>query len=220
VGKQFNVLYDSLFDSHKYDILFARTLLELENIVVARSEPIFYLPYSVDEKIYSDTGVSRDIDAAAIWSTGAGYPNRSKIQVLLRTMRRRRGRTKGLRSYCGRECNQAYVDLLRRSKIFVGSVGVRKPLAQKVTESMACGCLHLTDKPKDLERQGFVDGEHLVLYEGLHDLREKINYYLAHDSERKQIAEAGRDFVLTNHTTKLRVEQFTKILTEFLEKRE
>lgn len=46
----------------------------------------------------------------------------------------------------------------------------------------------------------FNDGRELVSYKGLDDLREKIRYYLVHDQLRQQIARAGQERVLAEHT--------------------
>lgn len=37
----------------------------------------------------------------------------------------------------------------------------------------------------------FEDGKDLIIYENIADLKNKIGYYLAHEEERKQIAQKG-----------------------------
>ena len=44
------------------------------------------------------------------------------------------------------------------------------------------------------------------------DMRRKADYYLAHDDERRQIAEQGRRFVMQNHTYRNRIEVIFNIL--------
>lgn len=40
--------------------------------------------------------------------------------------------------------------------------------------------------------QYFEDGKELVVYEDFQDLYRKIDYYLSHERERREIARAGR----------------------------
>ena len=46
----------------------------------------------------------------------------------------------------------------------------------------------------------FVDGEELVSFRTMDDLRDKLDYYLAHDSERASIAARGRERALRDHS--------------------
>jgi spore maturation protein CgeB len=69
----------------------------------------------------------------------------------------------------------------------------------RVYEAMACGAFLLCDAQKDVLSL-FREGEHLAVFRGAGDLREKINYYLAAPAERAAIAAAGRAEVLAKHT--------------------
>jgi spore maturation protein CgeB len=86
----------------------------------------------------------------------------------------------------------------------------------RYTEVLACGGFLLADKPEDLEKLGYVDGKHLVIYKDLKDLENKIYYYLKHEKEREKIAKEGMKFVLQNHTTDIRVKEFTDIVNKEL----
>jgi spore maturation protein CgeB len=68
-------------------------------------------------------------------------------------------------------------------------------MTKKVLEIMACGALLLTDKCEEFDVLGFEDGKHIVIYDDLDDLRDKIYYYLANDSKRELIASEGYKFV-------------------------
>jgi len=67
---------------------------------------------------------------------------------------------------------------------------------------------------KGFDEQGFVDGEHLVLYDGIQDLKEKVFYYLDydHEAERERIAASGMKFVQSRHTNRLRVKYLSHII--------
>lgn len=81
--------------------------------------------------------------------------------------------------------------------------------------SLGSGAFLLHPKVPGIETQ-FEDSEHLVLWKDEADLHDKINYYLAHDDERREIAEAGCEFAHANHTIEKRVEEFNRILESVL----
>jgi spore maturation protein CgeB len=74
----------------------------------------------------------------------------------------------------------------------------------RVFEALACGSFLLVDDQKDIS-YFFKNGEHLVIYKNINDLRAKVAYYLNNDDERKRIADSGRKEVLEKHTYKHRV---------------
>lgn len=166
---------------------------------------IFLLPFSVDTINYKNLGLSRSIDAMAVYSAQSYvYPNRQKVQRILKGM--------DLTSFTTRAIHQRYIQKLNESKIFVISTNINKRLAMKFTEAMACGAMVLSDEPEDLEIQGFKRDHHLVLYDDLKDMQNKLLYYLENDSERKLIATQGMKFVRKNHSCAKRVRRFTKIV--------
>lgn len=70
----------------------------------------------------------------------------------------------------------------------------------------------MADKPEDFDELGYVDGKHLVLYKDVPDLKDKIPYYMKNNAIREKIARQGMDFVRENHSSKIRVQQFTDII--------
>lgn len=60
----------------------------------------------------------------------------------------------------------------------------------RALDIMGCGGFLLTNYQPEIAEH-FVDGEELVMYTSLQDAAEKCRYYLAHEAERKEIAEAG-----------------------------
>jgi len=205
--KNWDNIHDAVFNAHRYDALFAHTLAEYNHLRARRKEPVFYLPYGVNTSVYKDPGGKRDIDVMAVFSYGSGYPNRVHVRDLLEKDMQH---TEGIKIQVTHLIHKPYVRALQRSKIFVGSVNWLKTLTMKVTEAMACGCLYMTDRPDDLDVQGFKDGEHLVLYDGVKDLRSKILYYLKNEEERKQIALSGKFFVQQFFSNELMVKRFLR----------
>jgi len=113
---------------------------------------------------------------------------------------------------------EAYVKRINESKIIVTCSQAYGQFSFKYTEVMACGTLIMGDRIDDLEKTGLKDGEHLILYDGLKDLEDKIYYFLKHDREREKIAKNGMKFVREYHSMKTRIKEFTKIVQEELRK--
>jgi hypothetical protein len=94
------------------------------------------------------------------------------------------------------EPGEAYRQMLNRIRLFISAdVGLGEYMAKNF-EAMACGCVLLAWRQGSEEPAiGLRDGEHLLLYSNLAELREHIAA-LRHDPVRAQrIADAGRAFV-------------------------
>lgn len=78
-------------------------------------------------------------------------------------------------------------------------------------EAMACGGFVISNYQRDVFAL-FKNGVHLVGYDGHQDLITKIKFYLSHPSERKKIAEQGRQEVLGNHQYTHRIEKLLSIV--------
>lgn len=81
----------------------------------------------------------------------------------------------------------------------------------RVYEAMACGAFLLCDAQRDVLSL-FKDGEHLAIFNGAAELREKIIHYLARPAEMAAIAAAGRQEVLSKHTYRHRMETVIRSL--------
>ena len=87
-------------------------------------------------------------------------------------------------------------DIYTQSKIGF-NFSIQNDINMRIFEILACGALLLTNRIQDpMLEQLFKDREHLVIYENLKDLHEKIDFYLSHDDERNQIASQGHQRVL------------------------
>ena len=71
-------------------------------------------------------------------------------------------------------------------------------------EISACGGFQLVDERSELYDL-FRVGEEIITFNSVADLKEKISWYLAHDEERKIIAQKGRERVLAEHTLERRM---------------
>ena len=109
--------------------------------------------------------------------------------------------------------------LYRSSKIAIGdnlypnAIGY---ISNRIFQSLHAGAFLLQQKFNGMEELlGLEDMKHLVIWEDLDDLIEKIKDWLPKNSERRQIAAEGKRFVDINHSFKVRVEEFEKIISDF-----
>ena len=70
----------------------------------------------------------------------------------------------------------------------------------------------LTNWLQTIEELGFEDGKTCALYKTLDEAVEKAKYYVEHEEERDQIAQAGYDLAMANHTIDHRVNQMLESL--------
>lgn len=73
-------------------------------------------------------------------------------------------------------------------------------------EIAACGTLLMSDNREDLA-QFYTPGVEIVTYDSAQDMADKIDYYLAHEDERRQIALRGLHRTLRDHTYGSRLSQ-------------
>jgi spore maturation protein CgeB len=92
-----------------------------------------------------------------------------------------------------------------KSKIVL-NIAMKEDLNMRVFETLGTGSFLLTDYVPYIEEL-FEDGKHLVLYRSIEEAIDKAKYYLAHDSEREKIAQAGYEEAMKNHTIDKRVDR-------------
>lgn len=199
---------NDFFKRLKPTLVFGVTSFVVENLKENNiCDKVYLLPFSVDTNIYKQIpDTTKVIDVLAAFTVRDDvYPNRSKVYNML-------GGMKGLRTLTKRVSNIRLVKAISASKITVTSNNIYNSLSMRYTEVLACGGFLLADKPEDFDRLGYIDKKHLVLYKDINDLRDKIQYYLKHDSEREHIARQGMKFVRKYHSCKKRVGEFTDIV--------
>lgn len=82
----------------------------------------------------------------------------------------------------------------------------------KVYEAIACRCFVLVDRQPDV-LSIFDDKRHLVIFDNLNDLKEKIKYFLEHPAERERIAAQGYRMVLEKHTYTHRIKEMFSVIS-------
>ena len=81
---------------------------------------------------------------------------------------------------------------------------LNRGLNLRAFELAACGVFQLLQRVPSLG-EFFEEGKEIVCFETKEEMLDKIRYYLAHESERRRIADAARQRVLRQHTWAHRV---------------
>jgi len=194
--------YDNHFKEAQYDIIFvpeAQVLRDLKEHGIGGKQ--FVLPHGVDTSIFYDQHLEKSFDVAAPIGHNERYRRQLKKFVDELSVRT----TIEIAKF------EKYTKRINESKIIVTCSSL-KQLSFKYTEVLACGTLIMGDKPEDLDRLGFKDGEHLILYDDFKDLGNKIDYFLKHDKEREMIAKNGMEFVRKYHSNRVRVAEFIEMI--------
>ena len=84
-------------------------------------------------------------------------------------------------------------------------------IPQRVFDVLAAGGFLLTNYQEELERY-FTPGKDLVVFHNQEELNELVEYYLAHDVEREEIAKNGQRTVWEKHNYIMRMKQVMTIL--------
>lgn len=120
-----------------------------------------------------------------------------------------------LQSYVrGSAMGEAMLNVLMSSKISLNTHGdfMRYGGNMRLFECAGMGAFQLVDDRPGIA-DWFTDGEHLIIYRDLDDLRDKVKYYLDHPEERRRIAEAARAHVLAHHTYDHRLDVLEELIS-------
>lgn len=109
-----------------------------------------------------------------------------------------------------------YTKVLRLSKILVHvfNYSTQGSGNQRVFETTGVGRLLLSEYTDEVGKDLFLDGREVVCFHDLAELKRKADYYLSHDEEREQIANAGRERTLREHTVEKRLRQVVEVAEE------
>lgn len=106
--------------------------------------------------------------------------------------------------------------LYKAAKISIGDSqwpNAKGFVSNRLFQSLAAGAFLLHQYFEGMEELlGLRDGEHLVVWTSLDDLRDKIDFYLKNDRERNRIASNGQKFVIENHSFDHRVKELFSAL--------
>lgn len=167
--------------------------------------------HAVDGEVFSDIGGGdRPIEVGWVGRTdGPLYETRRRILGILSYHFQ-------MNDWHRRYSYEEMAEVYKRSKVVVnvGRDDYPQDANLRAFEVMAAGALLVTRLPTELSLMGFEEGVHFVGYSDEGNLVDIVSYYLAHESERRRIAEVSREKVLREHTYDCRVEQLLGILQE------
>jgi len=152
----------------------------------------------------------KDVDIMSSGSTNVRfYKGRKELNVFLKSMKELNVITKVMEF-------DKYVHYLGKSILFInyGNHFRTNCVSLKYLEAMASGTLFITTKPVNLEEYGFVNGEHLIIYNDFNDLKDKIDYYLTYSLERQKIVNAAMEHVHSNFTNDIVIKNMLRDIEE------
>lgn len=199
--------FDTVFSSHKPTI--ARLI---EDGIPA--EKIHYLPWAAEPMCYKPFPVLEKWD----WSFIGHLSNEFRINLVDRFCKEF---PVGINGYLGwrigeirghnvlEDCAKKF----SQSRIILNE-SIKDDMNMRTFEALACKKLLLTEDIPIL-REHFVDGKHMVLFNGIDDAVEKAKFYLAHTDERNAIANAGYEEFLAKHTYMHRVKEILKVCINY-----
>lgn len=84
-------------------------------------------------------------------------------------------------------------------------------ISNRIFDALSTGAFIISDKVKGIEQ---VFGDSVVTYETATELKEMVDYYLAHPDERNEKAIKGCKIVREHHTYQNRVERFLEVISK------
>ena len=109
-----------------------------------------------------------------------------------------------------------YCAALRSTRIAVNVLNVQNSSASntRTFEAPGMGAFLLTEYTREQAAELFVEGKEIACFRSPEELRDKVRHYLSHDAEREQIARAGRERVLREHTLAHRLKRICEVAEE------
>jgi len=199
------------FRRYNFDLVFGYSnsiVKQLEKDRVGKKQ--FLLPFSVDPYIFRNLKLKKKYDVAAFYCTRPSdvYPFRRKIQEMIKNM--------GVSIWIKKAQYDDAVIKINQAKICINSNARFTFVTPRVTEVLSCGTFLLTDRTEELVEFGYIDGHHLVMFDNLIDLKNKITYFLKNENEREKIAADGQKFVRDNYTNECTVKIFLSTVKKYL----
>lgn len=105
------------------------------------------------------------------------------------------------------------LEVLSAAKMTINTHGdfMRYGGNMRLFEAAAVGVFQIADHLPGIQ-QWFTEGETIVTYKNIDELRSKVRYYLDHDGEREAIVQRGRYHVYAHHTYDQRVQRLEELV--------
>ena len=197
---------------YNFDLVFGASSVVVKQLQKEhKGKKQFVLPNSADLHVFRKLNLAKRYDVAASFTIQKrdSHLFRYKILEMIQDM--------DISAWTGHAWFDAATIKINQVKICINENTEFKFVNTRIPETLACGTFLLTDESEDLIKFGYKDRYHLVIFDGLNDLKEKIYYYLKHEKEREQIAQQGMKFVRTNYSNEKRVKKLLEFIQDELD---
>jgi hypothetical protein len=169
-------------------------------------DQVFWLPLAAATDVHKQLDLPRIYDVGFVGNIAVAHRNTQRLHQL--KLIAENFRTNDFyRFYPPEEVGQVY----SQSRI-VFNMSIAGDLTMRIFEGTLCGALVISDSAKNGLNELFHVGKEIVLYTNVDDLLEKIQFYLAHDNKREQIAVDGQKRASQEHTYHHRVNKIMVFL--------
>ncbi|MCM1084442.1 MAG: DUF3880 domain-containing protein [Clostridium sp.] len=112
----------------------------------------------------------------------------------------------------GADSNNMMPQIIKCSKINLNMTNrpIKTGLPLRIFDLLGAGGFVISNYQAEIPEH-FIPDEDIVLYDNIPDLLDKIDYYLKHDDERRQIAKNGHDKVKEFHSYDVRLQEMFQI---------
>ena len=171
--------------------------------IIAFTDSEYYRKMETDEQYESDI----------LWTGRKGFGDNGMRNIVINFLDRISNvevKIAGISDWLG---NPEYLYYINGTKIGVGanSFNRTKYSSDRLGNYMACGTFYLCHDFGNID-EIFKRGYHLDWFQDIEEMEEKIEYYLKHDDERKQIAKNGQEFILKYFDSKPLVNNLLNII--------
>lgn len=198
-----------------YDYVFTTKSQNVARYAQSGQEKVFFIPSAYEPTVHHPiTDSYSRYKGADLQTTFIGTYDRSR-DVYLEAIGLEKllvwgngwERYSGYNKFRGRISPEAiyyfeFADILSHSRIGLGLLRqeAEDRHTQRTFEIPACGALQIAPRNEEI-LSFFNEGEEIVLFSGPDELRDKVNYYLTHESERSRIACRGYERCLGDPNT-------------------
>jgi len=189
-----------LAKAREFDYVFCNQIRAVEEFA-AKGVKAEWLPHAVEPKAYPNKPVAiKKYDIGFV-----GFVSFMKRAEMLDRLFR-----EFPNFYYGQKLFEECAEIYRKSKIVFNTAAV-DDINMRLFEATATGSFLLTEHIPTLY-ECFQDGKHLVTYRDMDDAIDKARYYLEHEYERNEIAKAGMEHTLANHTYQHRIKRLLEVV--------
>jgi len=210
-GKKEEYTSDEFMKKYKFNMVFGDQGQICDRVRSKNlCDSVEFLHYSIDTDFFCDIGLTRKFDVMASFSSnGYIYPMRRNIRDALYI-------NNEIKSFVGRAIHKEYAEYINQSKMFISARSAyTSNVLWKFQEAMACGSMLLTTMPDNLNEYKYELDKHMVVYDNVSDMIDKILYYKENEDKRINIANNGMNFVRQNYSNETEIVRITKIIKDF-----